>query len=71
MNMDAAGHAAKEFGAEIRVIKKTSSEYAQEKDPPPCPSVLVNGRFIAKNDIIAYEALKTALLSADSGKETV
>ncbi len=62
-NLETAGRAEKEFGAEIVVIKKTSPEYAQEKDPPPCPSVMVNGRFIARNDTIKYEALKTALLS--------
>ena len=62
-NMDAAGRAAKEFGAEIEVIKKNSPEYTSEKDPPPCPSVAVNGRFIAKDDTITYEALKMAILS--------
>ena len=61
--MDAAGRAVKEFSAEIVVIKKTSPEYAAEKDPPPCPSAIVNGRFIAKNNTVTYEALKTAILS--------
>lgn len=69
-NMDAARRAEKEFGAEIKVIKKTSKEYGMEKDPSPCPSVMVNGRFIAKNDTITYEALKTALLSDSDVKET-
>jgi hypothetical protein len=40
------------------------------KDPPPCPSVMVNNRFIAKNDTITYEALKTAILSDSEVKET-
>jgi hypothetical protein len=62
--MDAAGRAEKELGAEITVIKKTSREYAQEKDPPPCPSVMVNGRFIAKNDTVTFDALKAAMLSS-------
>ena len=62
-NMDAARRAEKELGAEITIIKKTSQEYSQEKDPPPCPSVKVNDRFIARNDTITYEALKTAILS--------
>jgi hypothetical protein len=61
--MEAARGAEKEFDAEIRVIKKTSPDYAAEKDPPPCPSVAVNDRFIAKNDTIKYEALRTAILS--------
>ena len=60
--MDAAGRAAKEFGAEIVIIKKSSKEYGQEKDPPPCPSVKVNGRLIAINDTVTYEALKAAIL---------
>jgi hypothetical protein len=61
--MDAAGRAAIELGAEIKVIKKNSKEYINEKDPPPCPSVMANGRFIAKNDTITYEELKAALLN--------
>jgi len=62
-NMAAAGQAEKEFGAQITIIKKTSPEYAREKDPPPCPSVAMNGKFIAKNDIVSYETLKDAILS--------
>jgi hypothetical protein len=68
MNKEAAGRAEKELGAQVIIIKKTSPEYANEKDPPPCPSVKVNGTFIAKNDIVSYEALKDALLS-DSGRK--
>jgi hypothetical protein len=48
------------------VIKKTSPEYAAEKDPPPCPSVKVNNTFIAKNDTVTYEALKAAIKSSGS-----
>jgi hypothetical protein len=62
-NMDAARRAHDELGVEIVVIKKTSKEYGMEKDPPPCPSVLVNGRIIARNDTVTYEALKTAIVS--------
>lgn len=60
-NLTAACEAEKEFGANIVVIKKSSPEYSAEKDPPPCPSVMVNGRFIARNDIASYEALQAAL----------
>jgi hypothetical protein len=68
--MDTARRVVKEFSAEIRAIKKTSKEYGMEKDPPPCPSVMVNNRFIAKNDTITYEALKTAIISDSEVKET-
>lgn len=61
--MDTARRAEKELGAEIVVIRKTSKEYGIEKDPPPCPTVLVNGRTIARKDDITYETLKTAILS--------
>ena len=61
MNMQVAGLAAKELGAEIKVIKRSSPEYAAEKDPPPCPSVMVNGRFLARNDVVTYEMLKGAM----------
>jgi len=66
MNKEAAGRAEKELGAQIVIVKKTSPAYAKEKDPPPCPSVMVNGRLIAKNDIVSYEALKDALVSDSS-----
>ena len=60
--MDAAGQAHDELGAEIAVIRKTSKEYGTEKNPPPCPSVAMNGRIISRNDTVTYEALKAALL---------
>lgn len=61
--MDAARRAEQELGAEIVVIRKTSKEYGMEKDPPPCPTVLVNGRTIARNADVSYAALKAAILS--------
>ena len=62
-NMDVARGAEQEFGAEIVVIKKASKEYSQMKDPLPWPSVVVNGRIIAKNDTVTQQALKAAILS--------
>lgn len=61
--LDAARGAEKELDAEIIIIKKTSTEYRALKDPLLCPSVVVNGRVIAKNDTVSFAALKTALLS--------
>ncbi len=59
------------MGAEIKIIKKTSPEYAADKTSAPCPSVMVNNRFIAKNDTVAFEALKSAILSDSVVRETV
>ena len=61
--MEAAGRAGKELGAAIHVVKKTSREYALEKEPPPCPSVMVNGRLVARSETLTYEALEIAILS--------
>lgn len=52
-----------ELGVQIVIIKKTSPKYSGEKDPPPCPSVMVNGRFVVKNSVVTFEALKTAVLN--------
>jgi len=62
-NMEAARGAEREFGAEIVVIKKTSKEYSQMKDPMPCPSVVVNGRVVTRNDTVTQRALKAAIMS--------
>jgi hypothetical protein len=69
MNREAAGQAEKELGAQIIIVKKTSPENAREIDPPPCPSVMVNGKFIARNNIVSYEALKDAILSTNNREE--
>lgn len=59
--MEAARLAVEELGAELSVIKKSSEEYGRDENPPPCPSVAVDGRFIASNGTVTYEDLKKAL----------
>lgn len=61
--MEAARAAEKELGAQIMVIKKSSKEYSEMKDPLPCPSVVVNGRIIARNDTVTLQALRTTIMS--------
>ena len=61
-NMETARGAEKEFGVEIVVVKKTSKEYGQIKDPLPCPSVVVNGRIIARNETVTQQVLKAAIM---------
>ena len=58
---EAAGRAGKELDAEIIIMKKTSTEFAALQEKPPCPSVSVNGKFIAKNDLVTFEQLKIAI----------
>ncbi len=59
--MEAAGRAVKELNVCLEIIKKTSPEYARAKDPLPCPSVLLNGRIIVRNDTITYQGLRAAI----------
>jgi hypothetical protein len=61
MNMQAAQRLREELGLEIFVIKKTSEEYAKEKDPPPCPSVAVDERFVVRDGVIVYDELKAEI----------
>jgi hypothetical protein len=43
------------------VIVKASEEYSRETEPPPCPSVKVNDRFLVKKGVITYDQLKAGL----------
>ncbi len=56
--------AEKEFNAAVIIISKSSQDYLNEINPPPCPSVAVDNSIIAQDGIIAYEDLKSALLKA-------
>ncbi len=68
--MEAAGRAEKELGATIQVIKMSSREYALEDDPPPCPSVVVDGRLIVEDAMVTYEALEAAILNGRGADRT-
>lgn len=59
--METAGRAEKELGAALRVVGMTSREYALEDDPPPCPSVMVDGVLIVEDGKVTYEALAAAV----------
>jgi hypothetical protein len=61
--VEAAGRAERELGAAIEIVKKGSRDFQLEEDPPPCPSVLVDGELIAEG-AIPYEVLEAELLAA-------
>jgi hypothetical protein len=60
--VEAAGRAEKELGAAIEVVKKSSRDYSLKDDPPPCPSVMVDGELIGTG-AVPYEVLKAELLA--------
>ncbi|MBI4838312.1 MAG: hypothetical protein HY806_04065 [Nitrospirae bacterium] len=43
------------------MIKKTSKEYSLEKNPPVCPSVVLNDRVLANNGTVTYDELKAEI----------
>jgi hypothetical protein len=61
VNLAAASRAEAELGAEIVIVKKTSSEYRPGIDPP-CPSVVVNGELLVRDGTVTFEQLRDALL---------
>lgn len=65
--LDAARRAEKELGAEILIIKKTSTEYASLQEKPPCPSVKVNDRFISRGELVMFDQMKKAILDQERG----
>lgn len=40
------------------VIEKTSDEYKNENNPPPCPSVMLNDKVIVKDGTVTYDQLR-------------
>ncbi len=48
----------------------TSSEYEREDDPPPCPSVAVDGRLVAEDAMVTYEALERAIREGGPATQT-
>ncbi len=48
----------------------SSREYALEDDPPPCPSVVVDGRLIVEDAMVTYEALEAAILNGRGADRT-
>jgi hypothetical protein len=61
VNLAAASRAEAELGAELVIVKKTSTGYRPGIDPP-CPSVMVNGNLLVSDGTATFEQLRDALL---------
>lgn len=62
INMEAAAEVQREYPVQIQVVKKGSEEYAGLVEPPPCPSVAVDGRIIKEYGVVTSEDIKKELL---------
>jgi hypothetical protein len=60
VNFAAASRAEAELGAEIVIVKKSSTDYRPGVDPP-CPSVVVDGKLIVSDGTVAFEQLRDAI----------
>jgi len=62
INLDAAKTVQQEYPVHIEVIKKGSTEYLSTDNPPPCPSVMLDGRIIKEYGVVTTEELKHEML---------
>lgn len=60
-NLKSARKLGETLDFDLVVIKKTSAEYAAEKNPPPCPSVAVDDRFVVTDGVASLEQMREAL----------
>jgi hypothetical protein len=64
VNIESAQKVQKEYPIDIRVVRHGSEEYMSEKDPPPCPSIALDGRLIVKHGVMTPEEIEKELLHA-------
>ncbi len=62
INLESAKAVAAEYPIELRVVKHGSNEYANEDDPPPCPSIKLDERIIKEYGVMSSEEIKAELL---------
>ncbi|MBI5191471.1 MAG: hypothetical protein HZA22_12485 [Nitrospirae bacterium] len=62
INLDAAKEVQREYPVHVEVISKGSEQYAGLTEPPPCPSVALDGRIIKEYGVVTSEDLKKELL---------
>jgi len=62
VNLDAAKKVQEEYPVHVKVIPKSSEEYQNMQDPPPCPSIFLDGRVLKEYGVMNSEELKGELL---------
>jgi hypothetical protein len=62
VNLEAASKVQAEYPVQIHVIKKGSEEYNKHNDPPPCPSIFLDGRVLKEYGVMTSEEIKGELL---------
>jgi|GEM_PF-3480772 len=62
INVEAAQKVQEEYPIEIRIVKHGSEEYHKEENPPPCPSIALDGRILKEYGVMTPEEIKKELL---------
>jgi hypothetical protein len=62
VNVESARKVQKEYPIHVRVVKHGSEEYYGEDNPPPCPSIALDGRVIMEYGVMTPEEIEKELL---------
>ena len=62
INLESALKVQEEYPVHVEVIKKSSSEYAAMTEPPPCPSIELDGKLLREYGVMSSDDLKKELL---------
>ena len=62
VNLEAAKKVQEEYPVHLKVIKKGSEEYNVQKDPPPCPSIHLDGRVLKEYGVMSSDEIMGEIL---------
>jgi len=62
INMESADRLKEEYPVHIEVVKKGSAEYRSMDYPPPCPSIMLDGRVLKEYGVMSPDELKGEVL---------
>lgn len=62
INLEAAKAVQKEYPVHIEIVKNGSDEYQSAENPPPCPSVMLDGRLIKEYGVVTSDEIKHEML---------
>ncbi|HLB24896.1 MAG TPA: hypothetical protein VJM83_01070 [Nitrospirota bacterium] len=62
VNLDSAQKVQEEYPVEIKIVKHGSEEYYREDNPPPCPSIALDGRLLKEFGVMSPDEIKKELL---------
>ena len=62
VNLEAARKVQEAYPIQLEVVRHGSEEYRGRTDPPPCPSVELDGRLIREYGVVSAEEIEKEIL---------